>query len=180
MEKPTPDQLQWFAEEILPNEGELRSWIRGRYPKLPDLDDLIQDTFSRLLKAHSSGPIVNPRAFLFVTARNLALNRLRHLQYERPHGADPVDPLTLVDDSISPSDSTALSEELQHLAQAIQELPDRCRQVMTLRKIYGLSPKEVARRLGISIKTVEAQCAIGLRKCTAYFRSHGYLTRFSK
>jgi DNA-directed RNA polymerase specialized sigma24 family protein len=51
---------------------------------------------------------------------------------------------------------------------------------MTLRKIYGLSQKEVAKKLGISVHTVEAQGSIGLRKCIDYFRQQGYLTRFSK
>jgi len=46
--------------------------------------------------------------------------------------------------------------------------------VVTLRKIYGLSQKETAARLGISEPTVEAQGAIGLRKCIEYFRRHGY------
>jgi len=46
---------------------------------------------------------------------------------------------------------------------------------MTLRKIYGLSQAETARKLGISENTVEAQGAIGLRKCIEYFRRHGYL-----
>ncbi len=45
---------------------------------------------------------------------------------------------------------------------------------MTLRKIYGLSQKEVGQKLGISEHTVEAQGAIGLRKCIEYFRRHGY------
>jgi RNA polymerase sigma-70 factor (ECF subfamily) len=55
------------------------------------------------------------------------------------------------------------------LTQAIQSLPTRCRQVLTLRKIYGLPQKEVAAQLGISENTVEAQGVIGLRKLTEYF-----------
>jgi RNA polymerase sigma-70 factor (ECF subfamily) len=45
---------------------------------------------------------------------------------------------------------------------------------VTLRKIYGLSQREVAERLGVSEHTVEAQGGIGLRKCIEYFRRHGY------
>jgi RNA polymerase sigma factor (sigma-70 family) len=45
----------------------------------------------------------------------------------------------------------------------------RCRQILTLRKIYGLSQKEVAAELGISEHTVEAQGTIGLRKLAEYF-----------
>ena len=174
------EQARWFVDEVLPHEGELRSWLRLRFPVIGDVDDLVQEAFARLLKAHDSGPIANPRAFLFVTTRNMALNQLRHLRYERPSEAVEVDPLSIVDDVNSPPESVAKKEELQQLILAIQSLPNRCRQVMTLRKIYGLSQKEVALRLGISVHTVEAQGSIGLRKCIEYFRRHGYLAHFEK
>ena len=174
------DQARWFIDEVLPHEGDLRSWLSARFPAVRDVDDLVQEAFSRLLKAHDSGPVVNPRAYLFVVSRNLALNQLRHLKYERPQGASEVDPLSIMDEVNTPPESMVVKEEFQHLIQAIQSLPDRCRQVVTLRKIYGLSQKEVAKRLGISEHTVEAQGSIGLRKCIHYFRQHGYTTRFAK
>lgn len=174
------EQARWFVDEVLPHEKELRGWLHVRFTTAGDVDDMVQETFARLLKIHDSGPIVNPRAFLFVTARNMALNQLRHLRYERPQGAEELDPLSIVDDLNSPPESLAKEEELQHLIKAIQSLPNRCRQVMTLRKIYGLSQKEVAQRLGISVHTVEAQGSIGLRKCIEYFRCHGYLAHFEK
>jgi RNA polymerase sigma-70 factor (ECF subfamily) len=59
------------------------------------------------------------------------------------------------------------------LIAAIQSLPERCRQVFTLRKIYGLSQKEIAQKLSISENTVEVQGAIGIRKCAEYFQRHG-------
>jgi RNA polymerase sigma-70 factor (ECF subfamily) len=174
------DQARWFVDEVLPHEDDLRAWLKARFPVVRDVDDLVQEAFTRLLKAHDSGPVVNPRAYLFVISRNLALNQLRHLKYERPEGASEIDPLSIMDEVNSPPETAALKEEFQHLIQAIQSLPERCRQVMTLRKIYGLSQKEVAEKLGISVHTVEAQGSIGLRKCIAYFRQHGYMSHFSK
>ena len=67
----------------------------------------------------------------------------------------------------------ARAQELELLTKAIQSLPARCRQVITLRKIYGLSQKEVAAQLGISEHTVEAQGTIGLRKLGEYFARLG-------
>lgn len=177
MEPQEPEISQWFENEIAPHQQDLRGWLEARFPSVGDVEDLLQESFSRLLRARESGPVVNPRAFLFVTARNLALNQLRHRRYERPEGAKEMDPLSIVDEMGSPPQNLADKEEVQHLIAAIQSLPDRCRQVMTLRKIYGLSQKEVARRLGISVHTVEAQGSIGLRKCVDYFRKMGYPTR---
>ncbi len=171
------EQARWFAQEAQPHESDLRGWLRVRFNKLRDADDLVQEAYSRLLKAYHSGPVANPRAFLFVAIRNMALNQLRHLNYERPPGATEVDPFSIVDEIGSPLESMAEQETLQHLTQAIRSLPERCRQVMTLRKIYGLSQKEVAAQLGISEHTVEAQASIGLRKCIEHFRRHGYLAQ---
>jgi RNA polymerase sigma-70 factor (ECF subfamily) len=70
-------------------------------------------------------------------------------------------------------ESVTRAEDIQLLVQAIQSLPERCRQVFTLRKIYGLSQKEIAVRLGISEHTVEAQGTVGIRKCAEFFHRHG-------
>ncbi|MBI2513953.1 MAG: sigma-70 family RNA polymerase sigma factor [Opitutae bacterium] len=167
-------QARWFVDEVLPHEPKLRAWARARFPAVADLDDVVQSAYARLLGAHASGPIANPKAFLFITVRNLALNRLRHQGYERPAGSADIDPLSVVDDALGVPEVLAHREDFQLLIEAVQSLPDRCRQVVTLRKIYGLSQKEVAERLGISENTVEAQGAIGLRKCIEFFRRRGH------
>jgi RNA polymerase sigma-70 factor (ECF subfamily) len=169
-----PALARWFAEEVQPHEPALRAWLRGRFPTLADSDDLVQEAYIRLLRARETGSIACARAFLFVTARNLALNQLRHLRHERPEGLAELDTSGVLDESAAIPDSVARAEDLQLLIRAIQSLPDRCRQIVTLRKIYGLSQKEIARKLEISEHTVEAQGAIGLRKCIEYFRRHGY------
>ena len=172
-----PDQSRWFAEEILPHEPKLRAWLRSRFPTVTDRDDLVQEAYARLMQAHATGPIACPRAFLFVTARNIALNHLRHQRIERPAGAAEIDALEVADERADIPGALAHAEDFQLLIRAIQALPDRCRQIVTLRKIYGLSQKEVAARLGIAEHTVEAQGGIGLRKCIEFFRCHGYRPR---
>jgi RNA polymerase sigma factor (sigma-70 family) len=52
-------------------------------------------------------------------------------------------------------------------------LPQRCRQVFTLRKLYGLSHREIAAQLAISERTVEAQIDKAMRRCAAYLRERG-------
>jgi len=173
-----PEQSRWFAEEILPHEPKLRAWLRSRFPAVTDEDDLVQEAYARLMQAHVTGPIACPRAFLFVTARNIALNHLRHQRIERPEGAAEIDALAVADERVGIPESLAHAEDFQILIRAIQALPERCRQIVTLRKIYGLSQKEVAVRLGISEHTVEAQGGIGLRKCVEFFRRNGYGPQF--
>ncbi|MSU48371.1 MAG: sigma-70 family RNA polymerase sigma factor [Opitutus sp.] len=174
MPSPDSDPARWFAVEVLPHEAALRAWLQARFPSVADHDDLVQESYTRLVQAHATGPIACPRALLFVTARNLALNRLRHQRVERPEGATEIDALAVADDRAGIPETLVQAEDFQLLVRAIESLPGRCRQIITLRKIYGLSQKEVAARLGIAEHTVEAQGGIGLRKCIEYFRRHGH------
>jgi RNA polymerase sigma factor (sigma-70 family) len=166
-------QARWFAEQVQPHEPMLRAWLRGRFPSERDLDDLVQETFARLLKAHAASPIANPKAFLFATARNLALDRLRRRQLVCLEPLAEIAESSVLDDRLGVSEALGRQQELELLTQAIQSLPERCRQVLTLRKIYGLSQKEIAAQLGITEHTVEAQVGNGVRRCAGFLSRHG-------
>ena len=71
---------QWFAAEVQPHERKLRGWLRGRFPSLRDLDDLVQEAYARLFRARAAGKVVNPKTYLFATARNAALDFFRRRQ----------------------------------------------------------------------------------------------------
>ncbi len=57
--------------------------------------------------------------------------------------------------------------------QAIAALPERCRVVLTLRKLQGLSYRDIAQKLGISENTVDAHVCTGLFRCREYLRARG-------
>ncbi len=61
------------------HEPLLRAWLRSRFPRGVEIDDLVQESFARVLRARAAGAAMrSPKAFLFATARNLALDVLRH------------------------------------------------------------------------------------------------------
>jgi RNA polymerase sigma-70 factor (ECF subfamily) len=174
-----PESAAWFEQHVRPHESMLRAWLRSRFPSESDLDDLVQEAFARVVCAWETRHIDSPKAFLFATARNLALGRLRHRHVAgENYGLAEIEAESVLDETADVPDAVARSQELELLTQAIQSLPARCRQVLTLRKIYGLSQREVARQLGISEHTVEAQGTIGLRKLTEYFERAERQTRF--
>lgn len=147
----------------------LRAWLRGQFPRMGDIDDIVQESLVRVLQARETQAIDSPKAFLFATARNLALGRVRHEKVAGDFALAETGVLSICDESADVAEEVARAQELELLTHAIQSLPTRCRQIITLRRIYGLPQKEVAAQLGIAEHTVEAQGSIGLRKLAEYF-----------
>ena len=135
----------------------LRAWLRSRFPTDCDLDDIVQEAYLRVLQARETSEIESPKAFLFATARNLALGRARRQKMSGEDSLAEIDVQSILDESADVPQAVARAQELEILTHAIQSLPTRCRQILTLRKIYGLSQKDVAAQLGIAEHTVEAQ-----------------------
>jgi len=154
----------------------LRAWLRSHFPSEVDVDDIAQEAVVRVLKARAEGTVRAPKALLFVTARNLALMQLRHRAVAREDSLTETELWDLLDESVDVPQAVARAEELATLTKAIQSLPTRCRQILTLRKIYGLSQKEVAAELGIAEHTVEVQGTIALRKLGEFFARHDSLS----
>ena len=169
---PASNDAIWFAEHVLPHEPMLRAWLRARFPEIGEVDDIVQEAFARLIRARRSGAMENPKAYLFAVARNLAMDHFRRNRGRDENPLTEIDRLSVLDESEGIPESLVHHHDLELLTEAIQMLPDRCRQVLTLRKIYGLSQKEIAAQLGIAEHTVEAQVTIGIRKCTEYLRRH--------
>jgi len=164
---------RWFAAEVQPHEPALRAWLRNQFPQLTDVDDIVQEAFARVLRARQRDAVQTPRALLFTAARHVAIDLLRRSKIVafEPLMETPASPV--YDQGPDVAESAAHRQELEILTHAIQSLPDRCRQVLTLRKIYGLSQKEIAAQLGISEHTVEVHVANGMRRCADYLARHG-------
>jgi RNA polymerase sigma factor (sigma-70 family) len=169
------DDARWFSSHVQPHDAALRAWLRVRFPALGDTDDVMQETYSRILQLRARDPLrehaVKP--LLFTTARHLALDQLRRRQVVPMEAIADFEGDTFADDAPCIAETVSRRQELALLAEAIRTLPDRCRQILTLRKIYGLPQKEIARQLGIAEHTVEAQVGIGVRRCADYLARFG-------
>ena len=152
----------WFATEILPLEGILTRYLSRVWPNLDDVLDLRQDIYIRVYeRARKALPAV-PKAFLFATARNLMTDRIRHNRVVSIEFTQDLESLNVLIDEISPERRFAAREELRVLAQAFDALSDKCRNVVWLRRVQGLSQRETAKRLGLREGAVESQLARGM------------------
>jgi RNA polymerase sigma factor (sigma-70 family) len=169
------ETARWYDDEVRPHASALRAWLRARFPSLLDPDDLVQESYLRLLRARASGTVANTRAFLFTTARNAALDLLRHNHVVTMEALVSAPPSSVIEERHDVAESVSRSQEIEILHEAIRALPERCREIVTLQKIHALSNREIADRLGLSINTVNAQMVIGLMRCRAFLRERGVL-----
>ena len=170
----TPESLRRFLDEAHAHRASLRRWLRARFPSITDTENLIHESLARVWRALAAQTVASsPRALLFTTAHHLAIDQVRRDRIARVELVGEYNDLPVAEDAPTPADAAARTQELALLTEAIQALPERCRQVLTLRKIYGLSQKEIAARLGIAEHTVEAQVANGMRRCAHFLGRHG-------
>ncbi len=170
------EHSQWFSSEVQPHEPALRAYLRSRFPSLGDPDDVVQETYTRLLREKDAGRIRHPRAFLFTAARNIALDFFRRRR--RTAGTETVTHSSLenvVEDRPGAVELLSRQQELEILTEAVQSLPERCRQVIMLRYLKSCSYKEIATLLGISTETVKTHLAKGVERCAEYFEARGLL-----
>ncbi|MFL9840626.1 sigma-70 family RNA polymerase sigma factor [Sphingomonas sp. ST-64] len=126
----------------------------------PDAQDLVQEVFARLLQKDDLDHVQSADRYLFVTAANLARDYFR---YQKVRVAHPVtgfaDELHRMDD-FDPERILGGRQELDILIAALNEMPERMRNIFILARLENLSRLEIAQRLGVSKRTVEAQITL--------------------
>jgi RNA polymerase sigma factor (sigma-70 family) len=154
--------LAFVATQILPHEADLRQWLLRLGVKAHELDDIIQDVYCRLLRRDSLDHIEDPRAYLFRSARNVVLEQVRKSRIVSIMTVQNLDDLGIADPAAGPERATSSRAELTRVLELIGELPERCRAVFEMRKVYGLSQAETAKALHLSENIVEKETAKGL------------------
>lgn len=167
------EAAQWFAAEIHPHGAQLKSYLRRAYPGMRDTDDVVQEFYLRVWKARAAHPIQCAKAFLFTVARRLAVDAARKEHGSPIRAMSDLAGLPVMEDRPGPVETLNREEKGKLLGQALGALPDRCREIVFLHKIKGLSQREVATRLGLSEKTVANQIALGVKRCEEFFRKRG-------
>jgi RNA polymerase sigma factor (sigma-70 family) len=147
----------------------------SRYIHQPqDIEDIVHETFLRTYAAGIGTQIQSPRAFLFKTAKNLALKHLDKCSVRLTEYVGDLEALEVSMDEYSTEARVETQERFLAFCRAVRTLPLQCRRVFILRKVYGLTQKEVAEQLDISVSTVEKHLAQGIIRCHRYMRSRGF------
>ena len=154
-----------FTDLFRRHAGELAGFLRAR-KGAPDAEDLVQESFLRLIQASATGAPENPRAWLYRTGANLAADTYDYRQVrERLHVDGPDLAEEIPDHSADPARHVEANQQLCHVWEALLCLPDPCRQAFLLNRLEGMSHRAIAARLGIAEKTVERHLIRALEAC---------------
>jgi RNA polymerase sigma factor (sigma-70 family) len=157
------DIVAWVGSHVLPHEAAVRAWLKRWTGRAQDLDDVIQEAYSRLASLDSVAHIGSGRAYLFQTTRNIVLEQVRRSKIIRIDNVMDIGTLSIVDEAPPLDRVVAGARELQRVEQLIDQLPVKCRRVFVLRRIHGVSQREIAGMFGISESAVEKLAMRGLK-----------------
>lgn len=171
----TPQIVAWVAHHILPHEALVRAMLRKSLVNEQDIDDLINDAYCKLSNLSTTDHIEQPLSYFLRVVRNLHVDWLRRARIVRIESATENLLANVLDESPSPERVAEARRELAKVQEIISSLPERCREIFNLRKVEGLSQREIALKIGVSENVVESDVAKGLRLVSAAL-SRGRIT----
>jgi RNA polymerase sigma-70 factor (ECF subfamily) len=153
----------WFMREVLPLEATLMLFLRQNWRNRAEIADLRQEVYMRVYEAALKEIPEQTKAFVLATARNLIIDRVRKESVIPFEIVTDLEALGVASEQAGPERAVIARDALRRLTWALDRLPPRCREAVTLRKIEGLSRREIASRMGIAEFTVNRHLTEGMR-----------------
>jgi RNA polymerase sigma-70 factor (ECF subfamily) len=152
---PADERAMWLSTYVLQHEPALRAWLHHRRVAGIDIDDIVQETYARLIATRSVSEIRDARNYVFQTAHSVLISYVRRSKIVNLQTVSDIECLAVDADEPTPEAQTIGRDELHRLARAIALLPKKVQDVFVLRRIRGLSQRETAKALGLSENTIE-------------------------
>jgi RNA polymerase sigma-70 factor (ECF subfamily) len=129
-----------------------------------DVEDIVQETYLRAYESQRRQSIEFPKSFLFTVAKNIALSEIDRKSHRLMTYVSDIQDLNIADRQ-SVEDDVDIEQRLTALMKVVSGLPPQCQRVVIMKKVFGFSHGEIARRLNISDRTVEKHLAKALQRC---------------
>jgi RNA polymerase sigma factor (sigma-70 family) len=169
-----PDAAQPETVEQLFREhnNSLLRFLAVRLGSQQEAREIAQEAYVRLLNLHTPGAVSYLRAFLFKTASNLAIDRLRTRRYrERTTSWEFFEKRPA---ATTPEQDLSGKQELQRLQRLLDELPPKCQRAFVLNKFHGMDAYAIAKEMKITDRMVRSYIVRALVHCRAGLEdSHG-------
>lgn len=131
-------------------------------------EELAHESYLRVAKALRDRPIEHVQAFLFQTARNLAVDHLRRERTRRAVEVCEAEESRLYDvpdDAVSTEQRVIDAERLRLFERALSGLPKRAQQAVILNRLHGWSYPRIAAHLGVSPNTIYSDIRDAIASC---------------
>lgn len=147
---------------------------------MPAAEDLVQDVFSDTWeKRHELDISCSLKPYLYRVTYNKCVDYLRHLQLKEDKLNQPentsMHDLYLKNSVHSQDETLHVNEMIREISICKERLPNQCRRIFDLSREEHLKNKEIAERLGISIKAVEKQLAKALKEIRSHLVKKGLI-----
>jgi RNA polymerase sigma-70 factor (ECF subfamily) len=152
----------WFLDEVLPLEASLTRFLQKNWRNESDIDDFRQEIYAQVFQAAEARIPERTQAFLFSTARNLLVDRIRRKHVVPIDAVADLDVLGLTADEPGPERSAMARDVLRRLQEALDRLSPRCREAVVLKRVEGYSRRQIAQHMGIREQTVADYVAHGM------------------
>lgn len=166
-------QPSTVSTAFIKHETFLKKFL-GRFLHRPqDVDDAAQEAFLKAFAAEKKQEVRSPKSFLFQIAKNVALQELTKKSKMITDYIEDLSDSAISYEGRPLEDVFAAQQRLELFCRAASTLPPQCRRAFLMRKVYGMSQKEISEKLGISISTVEKHHTTGLKRCSEMMRKLG-------
>ena len=159
MQRGNADAFEYFFKEYM---HLLYSYALGFMKEKEEAEDIVQDVYVYFW--NNRGKILytdSVYAYLLRAVKNACINKRQHEEVERKYQREI---LFTEKEAFDWRDADAVREVRQRLLDAIERLPERCKQIFTMSCMDGLKYKEIAEQMGISENTIKTQVKLAYKK----------------
>ena len=133
--------------------------------KFSEAEDIVQSAFARFVDIDDPQSIQNPRAFLYTTSYNIAIDIKRHNQVQQKYAQAVVDNDAEIVEELGPEREVESRQRLGLISRALWGMPSKRRQLLMMSRFDGLSYAEIARQVGLSETVVRKHISNALADC---------------
>lgn len=160
----TDSNIKILRELLLAEYAALDRRLARRLGSAELASEVLHETYLRLEAIIEIAEVRNPKAYLFRIALNIANDR-RRAESRRLTTGEIDSLLDVPDDRPDAARIVEDRSEIELLKRAIAELPERRRHVLMLSRIEALPNREIAERLGVTVRTIETDLKQAIEHC---------------
>jgi len=148
----------------------LKKFLTQYFSNPQDVEEVAQEAYLRAYVAEQQKDIEQPKAYLFRIAKNVALTKLTRKLDQITDYIEETGDSAVVETVASADVEVEAQQSLGIYCDAVAALPEKCRQVYLFRKVHGLAHKEIAKRMSLSVSSVEKYLLKGVLECRAFVK----------